>query len=302
MMNAPLTPQDWEILSAYLDGQLTEAEQNRVRVLLERRPELREELEVLRRTRQVLRAAPRRRAPRNFTLTPAMARQARPPSFWSRASVPSFGFASALATLLFVLSFFFRMTPLGTTNLAPMMAAAPEAARDRAQSEYGVPTSAPIINWQGGTPTGVAGGMGGGPGKVAGASTPAPQLAAEATRVSAPDQSLLAPTPTPVIESQPRAVAQPTMAETTVAKAVPVSPPAPTGSNSDAAPTTNGPILGVAATEERGQMVVPTREGLDTFVDQPESEWEWGWVQAGLAGGALLCGLIAFILWRRSHR
>lgn len=297
-MNTPLTPQDWEILSAYLDGQLTEAEQNRVRVLLERRPELREELEVLRRTRQVLRAAPRRRAPRNFTLTPAMARQVRPPSFWSRVSVPSFSFASALATLLFVLSFFFRMTPLGTTNLAPMMASAPEAVQDRAQSEYGVP----IINWQGSTPTGVAGGMGGGPGKVFAASTPAPKLAAEATRVSEPAQSFLALTPTPSIESQPRAAAQPTMAETTVAKAVPVSPPAPTGSNSDAAPTTNGPILGVAATEDRGQMVVPTREGLDTFVDQPESEWEWGWVQAGLAGGALLSGLIAFILWRRSRR
>lgn len=301
MMNAPLTPQDWEILSAYLDGQLTEAEQNRVRVLLERRPELREELEVLRRTRQVLRAAPRRRAPRNFTLTPAMARQARPPSFWSRASVPSFGFASALATLLFVLSFFFRMTPLGTTNLAPLMAAAPEAARDRAQSDYSVPPPAPIINWQGGTPTGSAGGMGGGPGKVAGASTPAPKLAAEATRVSEPAQSFLALTPTPVIESQPRAAAQPTMAETTVAKAAPVNPPAPTGSNSDAT-TANGPILGVAATEERGQMLVPTQEEFAPYMDQPEPEWEWGWVQAGLAGGALLSGLIAFILWRRSRR
>lgn len=298
MMNAPLTPQDWEILSAYLDGQLTEAEQSRVRVLLERRPELREELEVLRRTRQVLRAAPRRRAPRNFTLTPAMARQIRPPSLWSRISVPSFSFASALATLLFVLSFFFRLTPLSTANLAPMMASAPEVAQDRAQSDYGVP----IINWQDSAPTGGAGGMGGGPNKVSGVATPAPQLAAEAPRASEPAQSLLAPTSTPAPESQPRAAAQPTMAGTTVAKAAPVNPPAPSGSNADALPFTNGPILGIAATEDRGQMVVPTREQFDTLAVQSEPEWDWGWVQVGLAGVALLSGLIAFILWQRSRQ
>jgi hypothetical protein len=301
MMNAPLTPQDWEVLSAYLDEQLTGAEQDRVRALLERRPELREELEALRRTRQVLRAAPRRRAPRNFTLTPALAQQIRPRSFWSKVSVPSFSFASALATLLFVLSFFFRLPLAGTANLAPMMVAAPEVARDQAQSEYSIPTPVPIIHWQSSTPSGLAGGMGGGPGKGAAAPTSAPRMAVEATRASEPAQSFLSSTPTPVIEAQPRAAAQPTTAETAVAKAAPQPPASLTGSNADVSPANNGPILGVAATEDRGQMLVPTQEQVDIFVE-PEPDLEWGWVQAGLAGGALLSGAIAWILWWRSRR
>jgi hypothetical protein len=305
MMNPPLTPQDWEVLSEYLDGQLTEAEQSRVRVLLERRPELQEELEVLRRTRQVLRAAPRRRAPRNFTLTPTMAQQIRPRSLWSRLSVPSFGFASALATLLFVLSFFFRPISMASTNLAPMMASAPVAARDQAQSEYSAPEPAPIIIWQeggrGGGPTGT-GGMGGAPGKAVGAPTSAPQLAAEPTLASDTASSSLLPTPTPVIESQPRAAIQPTTAETAVAKAAPMTPPFPTGSNAAGATVSNGPILGVVATEDRGQESMLTQEQIDTVIDQSEPELEWGWVQAGLAGGALLSATVAWVLWQRSRR
>ena len=84
-MNPPLTPKDWELISTYLDGQLTGTEKRLLMDQLALRPELNQGLEELRRTRAVLRAAPRRRAPRNFTLTPAMVSQTRRRFSWGWA-------------------------------------------------------------------------------------------------------------------------------------------------------------------------------------------------------------------------
>jgi len=153
-MNAPLTPQDWEFLSTYLDGQLSPAEARRAQDVLARRPELGPALDELRRTRAVLRAASRRRAPRNFTLTPAMARQARPRSWFHFGWAPSLRFTSALATLLLVLSFFVRLPATGLPA-APLAAQAPMAAQadgfaaqeKAAANEASVP---PIIIWNDG--------------------------------------------------------------------------------------------------------------------------------------------------------
>lgn len=64
---------DAESLSAYLDGNLTPGERERLEARLQGEPALRAELDSLFRTRDLLRSAPRYRAPRNFTLTPEMA-------------------------------------------------------------------------------------------------------------------------------------------------------------------------------------------------------------------------------------
>jgi hypothetical protein len=139
-MNTP-SFRDVEQLSAYLDGQLSQAERSRLESRLGSNPALAAILEDLSRTRAVLRKMPRRRVPRNFTLTPKMA-GLRPPV---PRSVPALSWASAVAMLLFVCS-------LGTGLLgrfsfgaaAPMMAAAPAGmggggnANDSGTEAYGI--------------------------------------------------------------------------------------------------------------------------------------------------------------------
>jgi len=104
-MKSPFTPKetlpkDWENLSAYLDEQLSSRQHARLAARLQREPKLQAALDELRQTRAILRSAPKFRAPRNFMVTPEMAGQ-HPGSRirW----YPAFQFASALASLLFIL-------------------------------------------------------------------------------------------------------------------------------------------------------------------------------------------------------
>jgi len=92
---------DVERLSAYLDGELSQAERARLESRLARDAGLSATLDELRATRALLRRTPRRRAPRSFTLTPKMA-GLRPPL---PRSVPVLRFASVLATLLLFATF-----------------------------------------------------------------------------------------------------------------------------------------------------------------------------------------------------
>lgn len=101
-----------EQLSAYLDGILSPAERVKVEALLARSVDARRDLDTLRATVALLRAAPRAAAPRSFALTPAMVRQpasssaARPdrPDQWfgPRLLLPVAS-ATALAFLTFTL-------------------------------------------------------------------------------------------------------------------------------------------------------------------------------------------------------
>lgn len=98
-MKDKLSKRDWETISAYLDGQLSERKQARLASRLEQDQQLRVALDELRNTRQVLRNSPRLRAPRSFMLTPETAGQ---PIRMPRLA-PVFGWASAVASFLFVL-------------------------------------------------------------------------------------------------------------------------------------------------------------------------------------------------------
>jgi hypothetical protein len=129
-MRAQLSNRDYEQLSAYIDGQLAPRERERLEARLRLQPELQTALEDLNRTRSMLRRAPRRKAPRNFTLTPEMAEQIRPQrrkTSWNL--FPALSFASALATLILVASFVFEMLP-GTASTA-MKSAQPQIATDQ---------------------------------------------------------------------------------------------------------------------------------------------------------------------------
>jgi hypothetical protein len=169
MNERQLSPQDWQLISLYLDGQLYGRDKVSFEQRLQSQPELKAGLEDLRWTRSMLQTAPRRRAPRNFTLTPEMAAKARP-GFWLRFAPRLFGYSSALAAVLvaasMALQFFMPYS-------APMSA----PAQDQASMEMALATSAEgasmdqqksteppmIINWgSGGYGMGGASGKGGG--------------------------------------------------------------------------------------------------------------------------------------------
>lgn len=107
---------DIEQLSALLDGKLSPAEAARLESRLKTDLDLKSILEELTETRSLLRRMPRRKAPRNFTLTPQMA-GVKPPV---PRAVPTLRFATLLATFLLVFS-------LATNALAPMLSMASQA-------------------------------------------------------------------------------------------------------------------------------------------------------------------------------
>ncbi|HZW04290.1 MAG TPA: zf-HC2 domain-containing protein, partial [Anaerolineaceae bacterium] len=95
-MNDQLSSKDWQLLSAYLDGQLSNRERAQVEQRLRIHPEYRDALQTLRQNQVMLRSLPRRRVPRNFTLTPEMV--AAPRRTLIPPLAPFLRFSSALAT------------------------------------------------------------------------------------------------------------------------------------------------------------------------------------------------------------
>ncbi len=148
----PLAEKDLFALSAYLDDALPQRARRRLEARLAREQDLRQALAELRWARQALRAAPRRPAPRNFTLTRQMA-GVRPPvpltAVWSQAG----------ALLAVVLLAFFSLGSslrLGAAALpvaeraaeeAPPEAIAPLMTADQpeaAGAEESLPAAAPL--------------------------------------------------------------------------------------------------------------------------------------------------------------
>ena len=87
---------DLELLSSYLDGQLSPSDSARLESRIAADPNLRAVMDDLREARSLLRRLPSRKAPRNFTLTRQMVGQ-RPPM---PRAYPAFRFVTTLATLL----------------------------------------------------------------------------------------------------------------------------------------------------------------------------------------------------------
>lgn len=106
---------DVELLSAYLDGQLSPSETTRVEARLGRERDLRNVLGDLRASRSLLGALPQRKAPHDFRLRPQMERLAAP----APVAFPILRFASVLASLLFLVTLAVNgLTPLATSYLA----------------------------------------------------------------------------------------------------------------------------------------------------------------------------------------
>ncbi len=282
-MSTLLTLRDQELLSAYLDGQLSEADRNSVEQHLKTRGEWRLALDELDQTRRVLRRAPRYRAPRSFALTPEMARQARR-SF--AANLFGLRFSAALATLALVAALVLQGSPLlANRALAPMLSAAPAAQEDAAgavvmeaapaekSAEDASAEATPmIITW--GVPQQAYGMGGGGADIMAGA-----------------PQDLAAP-------AAPKATGaelEPAGAAPSAEERSALENPAPIEGS--------GPILGVPSGETAGEILTTSEEAPayteDDFNSAPKGLVTLRVAQVGLLALAVLGGLAAFIFARR---
>jgi len=106
---------DIELLSAYLDNQLSSHQRASLEARLRSEPELSTELDSLRNTRQMLRSLPKLRAPRNFTLA-AQTYQKR-----STARLPAFfGAVSALSSALLIMLVIGGLLLGGPTKIASL--------------------------------------------------------------------------------------------------------------------------------------------------------------------------------------
>ncbi|BAJ64975.1 anti-sigma factor family protein [Anaerolinea thermophila] len=170
-MNSDLSFREYERFSAYLDGQLSPQEVSRLEEDLRRNPQWQLALDELRETRALLRRAPRYRAPRNFTLTPEMVGKTARPGLFSflsarfAASMAGLALMSALILqFLPALRFAAPMAaaPAPQAQQAPAMEFAPQATQAAPENQLRAamePTAiVPIILWH------APGGMGGGGG------------------------------------------------------------------------------------------------------------------------------------------
>ncbi|MFN2199209.1 MAG: anti-sigma factor family protein [Anaerolineales bacterium] len=140
MMNYQISPQDFELLSAYLDQELTPSETVRLEARLQTETDLKAALSDLRKTRMVLRSLPVMRAPRNFTLTPEMAgikpRRENVFLIWFSRMRLSSALAAILLVLVLIGDFLSGATALPTaSSIAADMAPAEQSMLEAAPGE-----------------------------------------------------------------------------------------------------------------------------------------------------------------------
>ncbi len=319
-MNDKLSSRDIQTLSDYLDGRLNRKEQASLEIRLQSQVGLRDELEALKQTRVMLQTLPRRRAPRNFTLSPAMAPGRPAPRLF-----PVFSMASVLAGLVLVAVFLGSYFTGGPASGArpPALSSSSALTQGNYAAAPANPAS-PMILW--GTPTyparasGLGGGGSGGGGQPPAAASPIEGGTVPPSTDQTESQPAMAanpaPTETPGVNdtsglpgesstpaNPPAAPLAPlTQAPAATAQIQAVTPhtgaPAANGaaSQSKAAESSNGPILGVQPTESQGQIEA-------TSAPAPAVQYSpvpvWGLAEAGAGLLTIVLALLAFYFYRK---
>lgn len=244
------TFRDVELLSAYLDGKLSQADSARLESRLKSEPDLRGILDDLSQSRALLRKLPKRRAPRNFTLTPQMAR-VKPPL---PRAVPALRWATSLATFLL-------FATLAVNALAPSMASPSYMALGKGGG--GGPEEAPMMEMEAAAATEAP---------AEPAATEAPILAA--TELAATEAPALAPAPTePAVSATEMAAPQPT------AEALPTEDlalrNADSGQIAESAPEPQPAPLAVPISWQVGLLVVALSSGGLAWILSQLSDQSW---------------------------
>lgn len=143
-----LSDRDLETLSAYLDGEISRKDRERLEVRLRADEDLRDSLEQLRRTREVMRSSPSIRAPRNYYLTPEMVGRVDT----TRRAYPILRLAAAFASVIFVLLL------IGDLFTVPRVAMSPIVGMQSAETseEFAEPLMAEAEEFESQLPEGMA--------------------------------------------------------------------------------------------------------------------------------------------------
>jgi len=323
-MKTQLSPQDWQQLSAYLDGQLSTAEKERLETRLSSQTSLRSGLEEISQTRAVLRSVPRRKVPHNFILTRAMvAEQARRRSAW----FPVLSITSLVSlVLVVVISLLFQFQ----TGIVPTSIAM-QAARS-AQTAATQTTSQPMIIQWGNSGVGGGGGSGQEEGVAPPVTNPPQAYGLGGGGIETPETSTLMkgqPTAEAGIEAPPAAteaavpeLAAPVPGAPTEAPAATAEPgqPAPTEApaitdqqventptagalaqekrvpNQAEAPVN---ILGIAPTQEQGLIQSPPPV-VENYQVPAAPVNVLPFIQVGLIVLAVTAGILAFSLRKKT--
>lgn len=112
-----LTHKEIKMINDLLDGQLPADKAKQAFLQIEQDAALRAAYDKLRWTKSLLRQAPRRRVPHNFTLTRQMAQEA---TGFYKLRRQTFSIAGAMASFLFVVLLAVQLVPLGMRNFLPM--------------------------------------------------------------------------------------------------------------------------------------------------------------------------------------
>lgn len=253
-MNEVFSSQDWQLLSEYLDNQLSPSEKEKVERLLRSSQTWHQNYQSLSATKIILHSAPRKKATKNFTLTREQADLIRKPTRnWFSFRITSL-VSTALAVGMFMIGIFARVPQTTTLSSAPVME------KDMASVEA---TSIPIIIWgpPGTNPYPVAGGYrafgrgGGGGGGGDGTYAIGGGTETDAGASVAPPAAEAFIEPAPMQESnsaQPEFIPQP--APTAASMKAPEAPPlaeaqeAPDARSSSQ--SAGNPILGIQSLDE----------------------------------------------------
>lgn len=140
-MNMPKQQNDWDLLSAFVDGELSAAQEKNISERLKADAEFNMIHVQLLNTRKLMAKIPQVTIPKHFTLTEAML----PRSFFARlAPRRTWNFASAIASFIFILIvvgdiFTFGLGNIGLSQSAPEAAMAIEAAEADVSELAGAP-------------------------------------------------------------------------------------------------------------------------------------------------------------------
>lgn len=265
-MSMTLTQKDWLLISAFLDGRLTDVEKTAFESRLNSSADFKSAFHEIEYTRRLLRSLPQKRAPRNFTLSAQYVKKTS--RRWGLNRL--FGWASAASAV--ALAAIFAWSNLFSFQAkmaapAPMMAAVPESAMNSEIVADGAATESPmIIFW--GQPQ--AYGKGGGGGGDAAAADLVEGLGGYGG--GAPDVVLESPA-IPSVTENPEAI---------LMQAV--------------TPDPSTLILGLPESETEGELL--TYDTVETRSYKPRMQLSTLWMIA-LGAAALVFGLLAIILRKR---
>jgi len=267
-MNKKITAKDIELLSSYLDHQLTSHKEKQVQARLSQDIQFKQALSGLRRTKLVLSALPEKPVPHNFSI-PNKVNKSRF-NFYSYFRVFRFTSVAATFGLIVLVLMDFLGPSLGSVVPSSKQAVLTPAAASDVETMAAQPM---VITWA--TPPPDGEGRGGGEANLA------PDLALQGT-----PSSLTAPMPMASAKEAPQV-------ESTVSPEVKAEPSA----EEKTTPITgSGPILGIPPSNERGAQptVLPAQ-----LKNGPKLQNSRRGLEIGLLILTLLSALLAFLFHRR---